>query len=200
MKRIFIFLAIVAVIVVVSLFLPKNGEVPVVEFDPSATYEPQVSSEGNMRVYWPQPNAMVARPFAIFGEARVFENILSYRLLDADGALLVNGFTTANAADIGQFGPFAIPLWYDQRPAGAEGFVEVFTHSAMDGAEIELVRIPVKLSSEEMTAVNVHFGNAKADPGVMNCDRTFPTVRIVPKTEGVARAALTEVHQGTALH
>lgn len=195
-RAIVILILVIAVIVLIAVFLPSASEAPAVGDNPNQPTEPVISESGNMKIYWPQPNATVTRPLVVFGEARVFENTVSYRLLNADGGLLVNGFTTAYAPDIGQFGPFSIPLWYDEQPVGTEGFVEVFTHSAQDGSAVDLVRIPVKLSTEEVSAVKVYFGNGNADPNVMLCDRTFAVVRTVPKTLGIARAAIDEMLKG----
>lgn len=45
--------------------------------------------------------------------------------------------------------------------------------------------------------VKVFFHNEKLNPNMDDCRKVFPTVRTIPKTAGVARAALDELFKGT---
>lgn len=49
--------------------------------------------------------------------------------------------------------------------------------------------------TETMT-VQVFFSNTIFDPGIMECGRTYPVVRTIPKTTAVGRAALNELLRG----
>ena len=106
-----------------------------------ATQEVPTASE-NIRVTNPTPNMSVTSPLLVQGEARVFENTVSLRLTDEAGRILAETFTTADAPDIGLFGPFEISLSFS-KPAAATGLLEVFEQSAKDGSEINKVSIPV---------------------------------------------------------
>lgn len=128
---------------------------------PSATSSPLATAEQNIVVYSPQPQERVGLPLKIEGMARVFENLLNYRLLDANWEILAEGFTTALAPDIGQFGSFGVEVNYPE-PKGADGLLEVFSLSPKDAAEINMVRIAVQFSSEvKSRTVLVYFGKKK---------------------------------------
>lgn len=45
-------------------------------------------------------------------------------------------------------------------------------------------------------AVKVFFHNEKLNPEMADCTKAFPTTRVIPKTSGVARAALDELFKG----
>ncbi len=44
--------------------------------------------------------------------------------------------------------------------------------------------------------VKVFFHNEKLNPEMLDCNKVFPTTRTIPKTVGVARAALDELFKG----
>jgi spore germination protein GerM len=44
--------------------------------------------------------------------------------------------------------------------------------------------------------VKVYFLNEKFDPNLENCTKVYPVTRTIPKTQGVARAALEEFFKG----
>lgn len=96
----------------------------------------------NIIVYSPAKNMRVGTPIIIEGDARVFENTVSYRLVDTKGGIIAEGFSTADALDIGQFGPFRGELVYQSETDGA-GTIEVFWYSAKDGTPADVVTIPV---------------------------------------------------------
>jgi hypothetical protein len=168
---------------------------PKCEFDPC----PNVSAGNNIRVYQPVSGETVGQPLVVAGQARVFENAFSYRLLDGAGRQLAAGFDHARASDVGQYGAFSITIEY-VLPQTATGTVEVFTHSAVDGSVVDLVSIPVTFSEKEFTAVKVFFDNPSAkysnpETGLVDneCDGVFPVARTAPKTTAVARAALEQL-------
>ncbi|MBI4281470.1 Gmad2 immunoglobulin-like domain-containing protein [Candidatus Uhrbacteria bacterium] len=97
----------------------------------------------NIRVTSPKPDATLTSPFAVVGEARVFENVVNIRVTNAKGEAFINETAYAKAPDAGQFGPFTINLSYKFKNT-KEGFVEVYHASPKDGSDQDLVRIPVK--------------------------------------------------------
>lgn len=97
----------------------------------------------NIRVTSPKPDAVLASPFAVSGEARVFENIVSVRVTNTNGDMLIEETAYARSPDAGEWGPFTINLTYQFKNTRA-GFVEVYHASAKDGSEEDLIRIPVK--------------------------------------------------------
>jgi hypothetical protein len=102
-----------------------------------------VNAEKNIIVTQPEAKNFIVLPyFAIAGRARVFENVLQYRLKKADGTVLAEGKMEAKSPDAGQYGDFFLSDLVKEDYFGA-GTVEVFSYSAKDGSEINKVVIPV---------------------------------------------------------
>ncbi|MFO0702393.1 MAG: Gmad2 immunoglobulin-like domain-containing protein [Candidatus Andersenbacteria bacterium] len=110
---------------------------------PATNDRPPVTTESeNIRVTAPAPYANVTSPLTVQGQARVFENVVNLRLLDANGNVLVETTTMAHSPDVGQFGSFSIDLPF-VHATDTSGSLEVFTISAKDGSEVDKVTLPV---------------------------------------------------------
>lgn len=93
----------------------------------------------------PQRGDVVSSPLRAVGRARVFEATVSLRLLGADGEVLVDAFTTADAG-APEFGAFAAEIPYsvaEDQP----GCLWVFESSAKDGSPVNVVQVPVFLTA-----------------------------------------------------
>jgi spore germination protein GerM len=91
----------------------------------------------------PRFGARFASGDFVEGTANVFEATVSIRLLDDDGNILFEGFTTATCGT-GCRGDYSKRIRFDvdgQEP----GTIEVFEVSAEDGSEINKVTVPVVL-------------------------------------------------------
>jgi hypothetical protein len=102
-------------------------------------------SNVNEPVIWvtaPVANQIITSPVKISGNARVFEATVSYRLKDANGNMLAQGFTAANAGAPGR-GDFQADLAFKPAAAG-KGQLEVFWASPKDGSDLDKVTIPVE--------------------------------------------------------
>lgn len=152
-------------------------------------------SEANIRVTFPRPNDEIGLPLNVVGEARVFESSFAYRLTNADGRKLLDGYGTADAPDVGQLGPFSLTVNYPD-PETETGTLEVFQYSAKDGEEIDKVIVPVRFASVEATSVKVFFVNQNKDPKGLHCETTYPVTRRIAKTEKVATEAIAELLRG----
>lgn len=95
----------------------------------------------NIEVLAPFMGDSVKSGFVVKGNARTFENTVTIRLSDSVGNVLIETFTTANAPDIGQFGPFEKAINFTTEDT--EGKLEVFQYSAKDGSEIDKVEVPL---------------------------------------------------------
>ena len=124
------------------LAMSVNSEQETVERVATSVATEDGNPDANIRVSSPQPDAKLTSPFLVTGEARVFENMLSVRVTNKDGKAFINESVYAKAKDVGEFGVFSINLSYAFRNT-KEGFVEVYSKSAKDGSEQDLVRIPV---------------------------------------------------------
>ncbi len=144
----YIWITSLLLVFIIALALKQAPKEPPVESIPGDIAqqleegEPVVSESGNILVTRPQPGAKISSPVLIRGEARVFENTFNMRLVDTDGNVIAEKFATADAPDVGEFGSFGELLVFDEVDTD-EGFVEVYSESAEDGSEINLVRIPV---------------------------------------------------------
>ncbi len=105
------------------------------------------SSEKNIVVTTPQNNDTLTNKLIIKGQARVFENIINFRLKDNSGKILSEGNTYVNSPDVGQFGPFEVDMAYN-KPTTDFGTLEVFWHSPKDGEEIDKTILYLKFPKE----------------------------------------------------
>ncbi len=102
-----------------------------------------VASSPGIKIFTPAPKEQVERSFMVQGVANVFEGTVQYRVKDADGDVLYNNFTTAG---MGDWYFFEIPIDVPEAiEDGSDFTVELFTKSAKDGSEENLVRLPLKL-------------------------------------------------------
>jgi hypothetical protein len=187
-------LFLMMLVTVVYILLPNEAIAPQPENN-GAVPAPR-EKEPNIRVFFPEADDEVGMPLVIKGEARVFENVVVYRLRDADGSLLFEDTAHANSPGTDLFGPFSAETGYPA-PKGATGSIEVFDRSAKDGAEIDMVRVPVRFQRDvEAMIVKVFFGNKVKDPKMKDCKNVFAVERRVPKVQGTARVAVEELLAG----
>jgi hypothetical protein len=115
---------------------------------PTIVITPTVSeSEANIMVSLPKSNQTVVTEggFILKGRARVFENVLQYRLVTDTGVIVTQGTLNANSPDVGQYGDFEknITTKIKDTDYNAKGAMEVFSYSAKDGSEINKVVVPI---------------------------------------------------------
>ncbi|HLC70000.1 MAG TPA: Gmad2 immunoglobulin-like domain-containing protein [Patescibacteria group bacterium] len=156
-----------------------------------------ILKEVNIFVTEPKPGDEIGLPVTIKGEARVFENTFNYRIKDKNGKILWESFGMTEAPDAGIFGAFTVETNYS-KPATEEGTIEVFEYSPKDGGEENMVIVPVRFAKVEEMVVKVFLSNRKSDPNFLDCGKVSAVLRRVPKTTGVARAALEELLRGVA--
>ena len=104
---------------------------------------PQPTFSRNIVVYGPAKGARVASGFNLFGEAQVFEAVVSFQLIGQNGAILSQGpvQATVGAPEFGRFSTNVTFGAVQQQPA----VLQVFERSARDGSIIpdSLVSIPL---------------------------------------------------------
>ncbi len=164
---------------------------------------PSISSApvANVQVSSPKTGDEVNFPFAVSGQARVFENMLNVRLVEqGTRKLLYQTPVYANAPDIGQFGLFEQEMDYlVVEPASENVVLEAFWNSPKDGSEIDVVSIPLKLNLGETSAVKVFFGEQVDNEYNYDCNVVFSFNRVVAKTNVPARRALEILLAGPSL-
>jgi germination protein M len=99
----------------------------------------------NIVVESPRPGEVFANGDSVSGFANVFEATLQVRLVDENGTVLFEDFTTATCGT-GCWGDFEIAVEPWAVDHAQDGRLEVFTYSAEDGSERDVVSIPVHLA------------------------------------------------------
>ena len=103
------------------------------------------AGSANIMIMSPTSGAAVQLPMIITGQARVFESVVSYRIVDDKGTVLSSGNTMANSPDAGQFGPFTITIKDLGEFTNGNMTIEVYQSSAKDGSEIDKVTVSAML-------------------------------------------------------
>lgn len=104
----------------------------------------------NIIVSSPKQNEKIGLVFLLSGEARVFENQFSYRVIKKQtGEIVAHGQLYANAPDVGMYGRFSqnITLPPQKLDSGALVSIEVFDNSPKDGSEQDKVTIQAQVIS-----------------------------------------------------
>jgi hypothetical protein len=166
----------------------EDGEATDDELTPTSV----VSASGNVEVSSPTVGEVIGLPLVIKGKARVFESTFAYRLLDADGTVLVAGHAMTNAPDIGEFGDFTVTTSYGE-PTGDSGTVEVFEYSAKDGSVINLAQVAVKFPTTATMTVKTYWTTAES---AEDCTIVEASEHRIPKTLATAHAALSQLLAG----
>lgn len=164
---------------------------------PKNIVRPQVSPTpvANITVSSPGQNEKIGYIIRITGQARVFENQFQWRLKDGAGTVLVSGTSMSDASDSGQFGNYLITSGYPP-PTTESGLVEVYDSSAKDGAEMDLVSVPILFPSGPMSEFNIYLGQYSEKSSMEPCQTVIPVKRFVPKTTAIAKAALEQLLSG----
>ena len=101
------------------------------------------SVSGNIILDVPQEGAVITSPITVSGQAKVFEGNVSIRIKDSAGNVVKSDFTTANMPDVKQLGPFSKSVTFT-KPNTSAGTIEVYSKSAKDGTETDIVKITIK--------------------------------------------------------
>jgi hypothetical protein len=109
-----------------------------------------VTDAPNIVVFTPKEETVLPSTFVVTGAARVFENVLAVRIKDSkSGKVYLQKTVMSDAPDVGKFGPFSLPVdlgsFVLEITKDQTAILEVYSNSAKDGIEINMVRIPLKL-------------------------------------------------------
>jgi hypothetical protein len=148
-------------------------------------------------------NKGVASPLYIAGEARgtwFFEGSFPVTLLDANGKEITRGHAESDRSWMTtDFVPFSLLLAFDPATSTAGTLILKKDNPSGLPEKDDALIIPVTFEQKQgdTQTVTVFFGNTNLNPGLEDCTKVFPVERVIPKTEGVARAAITELLKGT---
>lgn len=124
----------------------KYGNPPAAQ--PTTGCEPGPSSP-NIIVNSPYMNDMVGNRFVVTGKAKVFENQFNIRVQTNNGLKIYESTVMSDAKDAGQYGDFEKQVTLPNLVDGTNLILEVYDLSAKDGAEQDMVKVPLKYKAEE---------------------------------------------------
>jgi hypothetical protein len=150
------FAVIIALAIQISNQQGKSIPAPVASASITLSPQPSTSSdtepEQNITVTQPLNGEVVTLPVTIRGQARTFESSVSMRVENENGQTVLQTFTTADAPDVGQFGPYEFILPAEdqnlQKLTGQTITIVVYENSARDGSEINVVKVPVIIGNK----------------------------------------------------
>jgi len=116
-------------------------------------------------------------PVLVKGRARTFENAVSIRARDANGAVIAEEHVTS-VGEMGQHNPFTAEVWLVRDP-GSRITIEALEYSAKDGSEQSLVSRTIAQHLDPI-AVKLVFP-------LQDCTRFADFTRRVPKSVAMAR-------------
>lgn len=172
---------------------------------PAATATPGLPQA--IVVLEPKPQQAVRSPLRIAGHARVYEGTVRFELVDAQGRVLGQGFTTATAG-APEVGYFSAELSFTAPAQQGAGTLRVFGDDPRDGKRAGLVEIALVLGGP---AAPTASGGATPPPGtpgrtlalkvyftktVQNDVQIVEVTRNVAYTNQMGRAALQELLKG----
>ncbi len=158
--------------------------------DPSSAHE---FEQKNIHVANIQQGDAVSFPLVISGQARVFENVVEYRVVDDTGSVLADGFVLADSPDVGMFGSFTETIYFDA-PQTSSGALEVFSSSPADGSPENMVRLPITFHEDEHVSRDVSLFFLPRDSS--DCATVIPVSRRIPKVPSVAYETLQALLRG----
>lgn len=98
-----------------------------------------------IKVNHPAPGDVVGDPVHVAGYGAAFEGGISLRVKDEIGTVVAEGNAQAGNAALAEY-KTDLPIL--EKPVSQLGVIEVFEHSARDGAEINKVSVPVVFDAE----------------------------------------------------
>lgn len=164
---------------------------------PNCEFAPCPEFNQEIKVSYPKKNDAIGLPLTITGEAKVFEDVFGYRLLNANGKKLLEGFGETAAGDADKLKSFSLTVNYPD-PETEKGTLELIEFAVVGGKEESKIEIPVRFAPVESVLVEVHFNNMQKNTGSLECEKTYPVMRRVAKTPTIAAEALRELLRGVS--
>ena len=161
----------------------------------------EMEMSSKIRIDSPRPHQTIKSPLVITGEAVggwYFEAVFPIDLVDANGEIIAQHYAQAQGEWMTEnFVPFTSTLQFatPSTPTGTL-ILRKDNPSGLPENEADL-RIPVRFDTAAPTsAVKVFFSNAQGNEPMLDCAAVESVTHYIPKTEGVARAALIELIAG----
>lgn len=137
----------------------------------------------------PALNATVSNPVQVRGTAIAFENTVQWRIEDGAKNILVRGFTTTDASDVGRAGAFSFRGFWERLPVTTTGTVVMYEDSAKDGKPIHVVTLPVRFTTTKLVSRKLFLVPPTAEQGT-DCSNVVAVERAIPNTTLPVEATL----------
>lgn len=189
---ILIFLALI-IFIQLPFFNPKSQTSNLTVLDQPQPGQVAVL-DSNIVINTPLSNQSISSPVEISGRARVFEGLVLFRVRDSQNNILA---TSSSQTDAGAqaWGQYEVTLGFP-KPLTPAGFVEVYTESARDGSDQDLIKIPVKFSDFVSPIVSIFFSNINEDPEFLDCNQVYPVQRELESYDQLVSQVLIELFNG----
>jgi len=156
--------------------------------------------DSDINVFSPKSDEIVRSPLKISGEARgtwFFEGSFPILLKDENGEIVKEGFATAQKDWMTEdFVPFIAEFEFNT-PEVQKGEL-VFKKDNPSGLpqNDKSISTPINFLLEK-TTIQLFFSDINKDPQGLECGKTYPVSRVVPKVSGIAKKAIEELLKGT---
>lgn len=137
----------------------------------------------------PALNATVNNPVQVRGTAIAFENTVQWRVEDGAKTVLVRGFATTDATDVGRVGAFSFKGFWERLPSTATGTIIMYEDSAKDGKPIHVVTLPVRFAPTKLASRKIFLVPPTDEQGT-DCSNVVAVERAVPNTALPVEATL----------
>lgn len=194
------------VLLAVVLFLAAGGIVWLLsdgDDGPSAEADRTLdaaATDARVRISSPRPNAVVASPLEVSGEARgawFFEADFPVRLLDDDGREIAAVPAGASGEWMtGAFVPFGAEMVFGEAATGTGVLVLERSNPSGRAENAALVAVPVRFRADapRRKAVRVYFNRSASDH--VACEAVWPVARTIDVDRSAPEAALEELLRG----
>lgn len=141
----------------------------------------------------------VDNPTMLNGTTTAFEQTFAWKMVDAKGNIVGEGFGMTHAPDIGIPGPFSVTAFYDKAPATDRGTLIVYEASAKDGSPIHEVKVPIMFlkTAAKGCGYSVNVAFVESTGAHLDCSEVKMVKRSVCATaQSAADVALHELLKG----
>ncbi|MBU0614089.1 GerMN domain-containing protein [Patescibacteria group bacterium] len=149
--------------------------------------------EANIYLNSPAEGHVITSPLVISGRARVFENVVAWKVLSVNRDILAEGFVMSDAKEMGLYGDFNDRIFIPAVET-EDIILQIFTYSPMDGSQQDLEK-NIVLENTEKVSVDVYF----VDPDAAefgDCTSVDFEKRTMAQTLNTAELAIEELLSG----
>ena len=153
-----------------------------------------IVKEPSLHIISPQSQSIVTSPLIVLGFTKASNDRLYWRLRDAKGQMLVEGFADIAGGDGAGFVPYRFEVFLPSMDEQAFS-VEVFQKNS-NGKEQANVLLPLTALTTRRSLFDVYFAKETKQKNKESCVNVFPVAHSVAATAAITRAAVSELFVG----